>query len=162
MGKKTPPKTQRTISAIKSTMSCSKIHTDQKKKKHKKSELLRNPNCRPRIQNTHTHTPQAHEEIVDPRDRAYSHQGWKIASWIPSLLLPTHPRVFFSPKSLSQSLWNLPLNSASVQPSSSQPPNSFAAAHGSLTSSLTKKIAVVGLEEKDRSRGPGRTRLPDY
>jgi hypothetical protein len=96
--------------------------------------------------------PQAHEEIVDPRDRTYSHQGWKIASWIPSLLLPTHPPTheFFSlPKvspNLSEIRSQLRLRATFFI---STPEFLRRAAHGSLRSSLTKKIAVVGLEEQD-------------
>jgi len=95
--------------------------------------------------------PQAHEEIVDPRDRTYSHQGWKIASWIPSLLLPTHPRVFSLPKvspNLSEIRSQLRLRATFFI---STP--EFLRRCSWFTTIIT--------DEKDRSRGPGRTRLSD-
>jgi hypothetical protein len=59
MGKKNPKKTQRTIPAIKSTMSCSKIHTDQKKRSTKRVScfeiLIANPEYKTHT-HTHTHT----------------------------------------------------------------------------------------------------------
>jgi len=149
MGKKNPKKTQRTIPAIKSTMSCSKIHTDQKKRSTKRVScfeiLIANPEYKTP---THTHLRHMKRSSIQEIEHIPIRAGKSLPGFHLFFFPPTH-EFFLSRKSLPISL-KFALNSVSVQPSSSQPRNSFAAAHVSLTSSpLTKKIAVVGLEEQD-------------
>jgi hypothetical protein len=146
MGKKNPKKTKRTISAIKSTMSCSKIHTGQKKKSTKRvscfETLIANHEYK-----THTHLKHMKRSSIQEIEHIPIRARKSLPGFHLFFFPPTH-EFLLSQKSLPISL-KVALNSVSVQPSSSQPPNSFAAAHASLTSSLTKKIAVVGLEEQD-------------
>ncbi len=152
MGKKTPQKTQRTNSAIKSMMSCSKIHTNQKKKSTKRvscfETLIANPEYKTP---THTHLKRMKRSSIQEIEHIPIRAGKSLPGFHLFFVPPTH-EFFLSQNSLPISL-KFALNSVSVQPSSSQPPNSFAAAHGSLN---------IITDEKDRSRGPGRTRAPDY
>jgi hypothetical protein len=103
MGKKTPPKTQRTISAIKSTMSCSKIHTDQKKKNTKRvscfETLIANPEYKTP---THTHLKHMKRSSIQETEHIPIRAGKSLPGFHLFFFPPT--REFFSLPKVSPNL----------------------------------------------------------
>lgn len=152
MGKKNPKKTQRTIPAIKSTMSCSKIHTDQKKRSTKRVScfeiLIANPEYKTP---THTHLRHMKRSSIQEIEHIPIRAGKSLPGFHLFFFPPTQPRVFSLPK---------------VSPNFSEIRSQLRlrATFFISTPEFLRRCSwftTIITDEKDRSRGPGRTRLPD-
>jgi hypothetical protein len=153
MGKKNPKKTQRTIPAIKSTMSCSKIHTDQKKRSTKRVScfeiLIANPEYKTP---THTHLRHMKRSSIQEIEHIPIRAGKSLPGFHLFFFPPTQPRVFSLPK---------------VSPNFSEIRSQLRlrATFFISTPEFLRRCSwfpnIITTDEKDRSRGPGRTRLPD-